>query len=359
MTKILNILNPGVLNSWEIKKIFTIAKKNKFAIPAINCIGIDSINAVLEAAANVKSPVIIQFSYGGAKFIAGSGMYSTNKYHSAIKGAISGAKHVHLVAKEYGIPVILHTDHCSIDFLPWIDQLLIEGKLHYKKMGRPLFSSHMIDLSKETLEKNINISKKYLTIMHKMDMFLEIELGCIGGEEDGIDNKKINKNYLYTKPKFINYAYESLIPISSNFMIAASFGNVHGVYKSGNIKLLPKILQKTQKYISKKHNLSHNHINFVFHGGSGSTNKEIKESIEYGVIKINIDTDNQWATWLGILKYYNKYKKYLKTQISNPKGINEPNKKYYDPRSWIRASQISIISNLKKIFKKFNAINIL
>ncbi|WDI79022.1 class II fructose-bisphosphate aldolase [Candidatus Purcelliella pentastirinorum] len=359
MTKILDILNPGVLNSHDMKKIFSIAKEKKFAIPAINCIGIDSINAVLETANNIKSPVIIQLSYRGAKFIAGNCKKSKKKHHLAVIGAISAAKHVHLMAKEYGIPVILHTDHCNKELLPWIDELLIAGQIYYKKKGIPLFSAHMIDLSNERLKKNIKISKKYLTIMKKIDMILEIELGCTGGEEDGIDNRQIKKTNLYTKPEDVNYAYKNLISISPNFIIAASFGNVHGVYKPGNVKLLPKILKKSQEYISKKHNLSYNYLDFVFHGGSGSTLEEIKESIDYGIVKINIDTDIQWATWLGVLKYYKKYKKYLQTQIGNPIDINKPNKIYYDPRSWIRASQLSILKNLKKFFKKCNAINIL
>ncbi|QJC36842.1 class II fructose-bisphosphate aldolase [Enterobacteriaceae endosymbiont of Donacia vulgaris] len=359
MSKILNFIKPGVVVGHDVQTIFKIAKENKFALPAINCIGTDSINIVLETAAKLKSAVIIQFSNSGSSFIAGKGIEKKNPHLSSIIGAISGAKHVHNIAKYYGIPVILHTDHCPKNKLSWIDHLLDENEKYYLIHKKSLFSSHMIDLSRESIQDNIKICSRYLKRMSKMKMTLEIELGCTGGEEDGIDNSNLNKKSLYTDPHDINYAYEKLKLISSQFIIAASFGNVHGVYQKGNVKLLPKILKKSQKFISKKHNIPNNSISFVFHGGSGSTPLEIKDSINYGVVKMNIDTDTQWATWKGVLKFYKKYKKYLQKQLGNPQGVNKPNKKYYDPRSWIRASQISMQKRLEKTFKELNAINIL
>ncbi|QJC32405.1 class II fructose-bisphosphate aldolase [Enterobacteriaceae endosymbiont of Donacia dentata] len=359
MSKILNYVKPGVIFGNDIQTIFKIAKKHNFALPAINCISTDSINIVLETAAKVKSPVIIQFSNAGAAFIAGKGLQNVNPELASVIGAISGAKHVHQIAKYYGIPVILHTDHCPKNKLSWIDNLLNENKKYFLKYKKPLFSSHMIDLSTESVVDNIQICSKYLKKMSKMNIILEIELGCTGGEEDGIDNSKLTKKLLYTDPYDVNYAYEKLKLISPQFIIAASFGNVHGVYQKGNVKLLPKILKNSQNFICKKHNLTKNPINFVFHGGSGSSSVEIKESIKYGVIKMNIDTDIQWATWKGILEYFKKNKQYLSKQLGNPDGLNKPNKKYYDPRSWIRASQISIKNKLEKIFKKLNAINTL
>ncbi|WP_367670739.1 class II fructose-bisphosphate aldolase [Sodalis-like secondary symbiont of Drepanosiphum platanoidis] len=358
MCKILNLVKPGVISGNDVQTIFNFAKKNKFALPAINCIGIDSINAVLETAKKMQSPVIIQFSYGGSSFISGLGL--NNKQHkSSILGAISGAFHVHNIAKYYGIPVILHTDHCDKNMLPWIDSLIIEGEKHYFSTGKPLFSSHMIDLSKETIENNIKISAKYLSRLSQIDMTLEIELGCTGGEEDGIDNINISRSLLYTHPKDVAYAYKKLNNISSNLIIAASFGNIHGVYKPGNVKLTPKILKKSQKYISKKFNLPNNSLNLVFHGGSGTKLKEIQESLKYGIIKINFDTDIQWATFKGVKKYFKKNHKFLKNQLGNPFGNNNPNKKYYDPRVWLREGQISLKKYLEKIFKNLNSINVL
>ncbi|QJC34028.1 class II fructose-bisphosphate aldolase [Enterobacteriaceae endosymbiont of Donacia cinerea] len=359
MSKILNFIKPGVVVGHDVQTIFRIAKENKFALPAINCIGTDSINIVLETAAKLKSAVIIQFSNSGSSFIAGKGLQEKNPKLASIIGAISGAKHVHNIAKYYGIPVILHTDHCPKDKLSWIDNLLNESEKYYLTHKKSLFSSHMIDLSRESIKNNIKICSRYLKRMSKMQMTLEIELGCTGGEEDGIDNSNINKKSLYTDPYDINYAYEKLKLISSQFIIAASFGNVHGVYQKGNVQLLPEILKDSQKFISKKHNIPNNSINFVFHGGSGSSLLEIKDSINYGVVKMNIDTDTQWATWKGVLNFYKKYKKYLQKQLGNPEGLNKPNKKYYDPRSWIRASQISMQKRLEKTFKELNAINIL
>lgn len=359
MSKILDIMKPGVITAKNAVKIFTLAKKNKFAIPAVNCTNTDSINAVLETASQVNSPVIIQFSYGGSSFIAGKGIKTKTPHQQAILGAISGAKHVHCVAKYYKIPVILHTDHCHKKILPWIDGLLKEGEKIFERTKKPLFTSHMIDLSKEKIEDNIKICSKYLKRTKSLNMILEIELGCTGGEEDGIDNTNINSGLLYTKPEDVNYAYEKLNTISPYFIIAASFGNIHGVYQSGSVHLKPTILKSSQSYISKKHNLSFNPINFVFHGGSGSNLIDIKKSINYGVVKMNIDTDTQWAAWKGILNFYKKNKNYLKNQLGNPKGKKEPNKKYYDPRVWIRSSQKSIVKRLKVTFQELNACNIL
>ena len=358
--KILNLIQPGVVTGNECQIIFELAKKKKFAIPAVNCIGTDSINAVLETASRVKSPVIIQFSYGGASFIAGyKKISSKNQEEQAIQGSISGAQHVHLMSKYYQIPVILHTDHCSKKMLPWIDGLLKEGKKHYKNFGKPLFTSHMIDLSKEDLKENIAICSNYLKKIKKINMILEIELGCTGGEEDGIDNSNIDNKLLYTQPKDVNYAYEKLSKISTNFTIAASFGNVHGVYQPGNVNLKPNILKESQEYVSTQHNLKKLPLNLVFHGGSGSDLKEIHESIEYGIVKMNIDTDIQWASWKGVFNFYKKNKDFLQKQIGNKNGKNIPNKKYYDPRSWIKESQESMSKRLEKTFKDLNAFNIL
>ncbi|QIQ41456.1 MAG: class II fructose-bisphosphate aldolase [Buchnera aphidicola (Aphis urticata)] len=355
----LNSIQPGVVTGDECKMIFKLAKQKQFAIPAVNCIGTDSINSVLETASRIKSPVIIQFSYGGAAFIAGSEKIFKKNHEQAIKGAISGARHVHLIAKNYNIPVILHTDHCYKEILPWIDGLIEEGKKHYKIYQRPLFTSHMIDLSKESLEDNIEICALYLTKINQINMMLEIELGCTGGEEDGIDNSQMNKELLYTRPEDVNYAYEKLIKISQNFTIAAAFGNVHGVYQAGNIHLKPMILNKSQQYISLKHNLEKLPLNLVFHGGSGSNLKEIQESIKYGVIKMNIDTDIQWAAWKGILNFYKKNKDFLQHQVGNKNNKNQPNKKYYDPRSWINQSKKSMSERLEQTFQELNALNVL
>lgn len=358
MSKIFDFIKPGVITGDDVQKVFQIAKDNSFALPAVNCIGTDSINAVIEAAAKVRAPVIIQFSNGGAQFIAGKGVKLEGQ-GAAIIGAISGAKHVHLVAEHYGVPVILHTDHCAKKLLPWLDGLLDAGEKHFSETGKPLFSSHMIDLSEESLEENIEICSKYLKRMAKIGMTLEIELGCTGGEEDGVDNSHLDNSALYTQPEDVDYAYEKLNAISHRFTIAASFGNVHGVYKPGNVQLTPKILLNSQDFVCKKHNLPHNALNFVFHGGSGSSAEEIKEAVGYGVVKMNIDTDTQWAAWEGILGYYNKNKDYLQDQLGNPEGADKPNKKYYDPRAWLRAAQVTMIARLEKAFKELNCENVL
>lgn len=352
---VLDIVKAGVLTGSEAKKLFAYAKENGFAIPAVNVVGTDSVNAVLEVAAKVNSPIIIQFSNGGAGFYAGKGLKASN---AAVLGGISGANHVHTMAEAYGVPVILHTDHAAKKLLPWIDGLLDAGAKHFEKTGRPLFTSHMLDLSEETLEENITTCVEYFKRMNALDMMIEIELGITGGEEDGVDNSDVDNSLLYTQPEEVCYAYEELNKVGVNFTIAASFGNVHGVYKPGNVQLSPKILDNSQKYIKEKlKTASDRPVDFVFHGGSGSLLEEIREAISYGVIKMNIDTDTQWASWDGVRAYEAKYHGYLQGQIGNPEGEDKPNKNYYDPRKWIRAGQESMIARLEIAFSDLLSIN--
>jgi fructose-bisphosphate aldolase class II len=346
----------GVLTGKQVQEVFATAKAEGWAIPAVNVTGTDTINSVLETAREVGSPVIIQFSNGGASFYAGKGL-SNDGQQSAILGAISGAKHVHLMAEAYGVPVIMHTDHAAKKLLPWIDGLLDAGEKHFAETGKPLYSSHMLDLSEESLEENIQISAKYLGRMAKIGMTLEIELGVTGGEEDGVDNTHVDSSKLYTQPEEVSFAYEQLMKISPNFTIAASFGNVHGVYKPGNVVLSPEILRDSQDYIQKKFGTDTKPVNFVFHGGSGSEKEKIEEAIGYGVIKMNLDTDLQWAFWDGIRKYYIDKEGYLQAQIGNPDGDDKPNKKYYDPRVWLRKGEESIIKRLKISFEDLNCLN--
>jgi len=349
---------PGVLTGVQVQEVFKHAKDNNYALPAINVIGSNSINAVLETAATLNSPVIIQFSNGGAVFNAGKGLSNDNQ-QAAVAGAVCGAQHIHLLAEKYGARVILHTDHAAKKLLPWIDGLLDAGEIFFSVQGKPLYSSHMLDLSEEPLEENIAISKKYLERMSKIGMTLEIELGVTGGEEDGVDNTDIDSSKLYTQPEEVAYAYEELNKVSPNFTIAAAFGNVHGVYKPGNVKLTPKILDNSQKYIEEKFKTGQNPVNFVFHGGSGSTLEEIREAIGYGVIKMNIDTDTQWAFWDGIRGYYEEFKGYLQGQIGNPEGDDKPNKKKYDPRVWLRSAEQSLIARARQAFEDLNNVNII
>ena len=354
--KIKDKVAPGVATGQAVQEIFRIAKDQKFAIPAVNVVGTDSINAVMEAAKTVNSPVIIQFSNGGGVFYAGKSLKNENE-RIAIKGSIAGAQHVHEISELYGIPVILHTDHAAKKLLPWIDGLLDAGEKYFAKHGKPLFSSHMLDLSEESLEENIEICKRYLERMSKIGMTLEIELGVTGGEEDGVDNTGIDSSRLYTQPEHVAFAYETLLRVSPNFTIAASFGNVHGVYKPGNVKLEPKILHNSQVYIQQKFKTGPNPVNFVFHGGSGSEPAKIAEALGYGVVKMNIDTDTQWAFWEGIMKYYKKNQGYLQGQIGNPDGEDKPNKKFYDPRAWLRDGEKSIVERLKIAFADLNCID--
>ncbi|TCI94351.1 class II fructose-bisphosphate aldolase [Tenacibaculum sp. M341] len=352
------MIKPGVATGREVQEIFKLAKEKAFALPAVNVVGSNSINSVLETAKEVNAPVIIQFSNGGAQFNAGKGL-SNEDQKAAIAGAVAGAKHVHLMAEAYGVPVILHTDHAAKKLLPWIDGLLDASEKHFEETGKPLYSSHMIDLSEEPLEENIEICKEYLARMSKMGMTLEIELGITGGEEDGVDNTDVDSSKLYTQPEEVAYAYEELLKVSDQFTVAAAFGNVHGVYKPGNVKLTPKILKNSQEYITEKYNVDNNTIDFVFHGGSGSTLEEIREAIGYGVIKMNIDTDLQYAFNEGVRDYMLEKKDYLLSQIGNPEGDDIPNKKYYDPRKWLREGEQTFKTRLKKAFEDLNNIDTL
>jgi len=354
MSSLKEQISAGVVTGDDLTTLFDIAKSQGYALPAVNVVSTSSINAVLEAGKKANSPIIVQFSNGGASYYAGKGIDSNA---GAVLGAISGAKHVHLLAKEYGIPVVLHTDHAARKLLPWIDALLDASEEHFEATGKPLFSSHMIDLSEEPLEENIQTCKRYLERMSKMGMTLEIELGITGGEEDGVDNSDVDNALLYTQPSEVAYAYEELLKVSPNFTIAASFGNVHGVYKPGNVILRPDILDNSQKYIQEKFNTSSKPVNFVFHGGSGSELSDIRDAIGYGVIKMNIDTDTQWAFWDGTRAYEAKYHDYLQGQIGNPEGEDKPNKSYYDPRKWLRKGEESMVERLLVAFEDLNCID--
>ncbi|MGV3560340.1 class II fructose-bisphosphate aldolase [Larkinella arboricola] len=356
MSEVATRFKPGVVTGEGVSEIFRHANENDYALPAVNVVGTNSVNAVLETAKAVNSPVIIQFSNGGGIFYAGKTLSNANQ-QAAIAGSISGALHVHHVAELYGVPVILHTDHCAKKLLPWIDGLLEAGEKHFDQTGKPLFSSHMIDLSEEPIEENLEICAKYFERMAKMGMTLEIELGVTGGEEDGVDNSDVDDSKLYTQPSEVAFAYEELSKISPNFTIAAAFGNVHGVYKPGNVKLSPIILKNSQDYIQEKFSTGPLPVNFVFHGGSGSSREEIREAIRYGAIKMNIDTDIQWATWDGVKNYYEANKDYLQGQLGNPTGTDSPNKKYYDPRVWLRKAEESVVQRLKVAFEDLNCIN--
>jgi fructose-bisphosphate aldolase class II len=351
-------IKPGVATGIEVQKIHRYAKENGFALPAVNVIGSNGINTILETASELNSPVIIQFSNGGAHFNAGKGLSNENQ-RAAVAGAIAGAKHIHELADKYGATVILHTDHCAKKLLPWVDGMLDAGELYFKRNGIPLYSSHMLDLSEESIEENVEICKRYLERMSKMGMTLEIELGITGGEEDGVDNTNIDSSKLYTQPEEVAFAYEELMKVSDQFTIAAAFGNVHGVYKPGNVKLQPIILKNSQEYVQNKFKTESNPIDFVFHGGSGSTLSEIREAIGYGVIKMNIDTDLQFAFNEGIRDYMNTNIEFLRTQIGNPEGSEVPNKKYYDPRKWLREGEFTFKKRLIQAFEDLNNINTL
>jgi fructose-bisphosphate aldolase, class II len=352
------IFPAGVATGQLVTDIFQYAKENKFALPAVNVVSSSNVNATMETAAKLNSPVIIQFSNGGASFNAGKGL-SNDGQRSAILGAIAGAKHIHTLAEAYGTTVILHTDHCAKKLLPWIDGLLDASEEFFKQTGKSLYSSHMLDLSEESLEENLEISAQYFERMAKMQMTLEVEIGVTGGEEDGVDNSDVDNSKLYTQPEDVAYTYEKLKAISDNFTIAAAFGNVHGVYKPGNVVLTPKILDNSQKYIQEKFGTAEKPINFVFHGGSGSTLEEIRESLDYGVIKMNIDTDLQFAYTEGIRDYMVNNIEYLKSQIGNPEGDEKPNKKFYDPRVWVRKGEDTFSARLVQAFEDLNNVNTL
>lgn len=351
-------IKAGVATGDEVQQIFKLAKEKGFALPAVNVTSSSTVNSVMETAAKLNAPVIIQFSNGGALFNAGKSLSNENE-KAAIAGAVAGARHIHLLAEMYGATVILHTDHAAKKLLPWIDGLLDASEKFFAETGKPLYSSHMIDLSEESIEENIEICKTYLARMSKMGMTLEIELGITGGEEDGVDNTNVDSSKLYTQPSEVAYAYEELMKVSDKFTIAAAFGNVHGVYKPGNVKLTPIILKNSQEYVQKKFNTEANPIDFVFHGGSGSSLEDIRESIGYGVIKMNLDTDMQFAYTEGVRDYVVKNVEYLKTQIGNPEGDDLPNKKYYDPRKWIREGELTFIARLEQSFRDLNNVDTL
>lgn len=349
-------MNNNVLNFTEASRYFAHAKANQYAFPAVNVINTNTINAVLETAHELNTPVIIQVSHGGAAFFAGKSISNT-QHAGSISGAVAAAHYVHEIANLYGIPVFLNTDHASRKLLPWVDGMLVAGERHMKQFGTPLFTSHMLDLSEEPLKNNLELCKRYLEKLTALDMYLEIELGVTGGEEDGVDNTHIDNTKLYTQPEEVAYAYETLSKVSKNFVIAAAFGNVHGVYKPGNVKLEPVILKNSQQYVQDTQNTGVNPVNFVFHGGSGSEPEKIKEAISYGVIKMNIDTDIQWAFWDGVHQHYRDHESYLQTQLGNVEGADLPNKKYYDPRAWLRAGELSIKARLTESFHQLNAVN--
>jgi fructose-bisphosphate aldolase class II len=353
---IMSKFRSGVLYGQEVIDCLSYAKENEFALPAVNVTGTNTINAVLEVASKVNSPVIIQFSVSGAAFYAGKSL-SNEGHNASIQGAVSGAQHVHLMAKHYGVPVILHTDHAAKKLLPWIDGLLDAGEKFYEQNGQPLFSTHMLDLSEETLEENIEISCEYFKRMNAIEMGIEIELGITGGEEDGVDNTDVDSSRLYTQPEEVAQAWDALRKIGNLFTVAASFGNVHGVYKPGNVELRPDILKNSQEYIKEKFGTEDKPVFFVFHGGSGSEPEKIKQATSYGSIKMNIDTDIQWAFWDGIHQYYNAKKDYLQSQIGNPDGEDSPNKKNYDPRVWLRKGEESIVTRLEQAFADLNCMN--
>lgn len=347
---------PGVLTGDEVTEVFNDAIEKQYALPAVNVIGTDSVNAVMETAREVNSPVIIQFSNGGGAFYAGKGLKNDNQ-QAAVQGAVSGAEHINRIAEFYNVPVIVHTDHCAKKIIGWMDGMLDEGEKYFERTGKPLFSSHMLDLSEEPLKENIEISCKYFERMNKMGITLEIELGITGGEEDGVDNSGVESHRLYTQPDEVSYAYENLKKISNRFTIAAAFGNVHGVYKPGNVKLQPIILKNSQDFVQKKFNTAPKPVHFVFHGGSGSSQEEIREAISYGAIKMNIDTDMQFAFLSGVRDYVLGKKDYLMTQVGNPEGDDKPNKKYYDPRVWLREGEKTFVQRLKQAFEDLNCVN--
>ncbi len=354
MSAITDLVPAGVIVGDDVQKVFAYAKAHGFALPAANCTGTNTVNAVLETAREMNSPMIIQFSNSGAAFYAGKSLDNTGQ-KASVAGAVAGAMHIHQLAGQYGARVLVHTDHCAQKLLPWVDGLLDAGEAYYKSTGKPLFSSHMLDLSELPLQENIALCKRYLERMSKMDMTLELELGVTGGEEDGVDNTGVSSSRLYTQPEDVAYAYEELMKISPRFTIAAAFGNVHGVYKPGNVKLRPVILHNCQEYVQAKFHTAEKPLNLVFHGGSGSTLEEIREAVSYGVVKMNIDTDLQWALWDGVRNYYVKNEAYLQGQIGNPKGPDEPNKKFYDPRAWLRAGEETFKARLRRYFEELNS----
>jgi fructose-bisphosphate aldolase class II len=353
-------IKPGVVTGPALVDLLNDAKAKGYAIPGVNIVGTNSINSCMEAAKIYGGPIMVTFSKGGGQFIAGKAADNTDDAAS-INGCIAGALHVRQVAKLYNIPVILHTDHCQKAWLPWIDGLLDANEAYFEQHGEPLFSSHMLDLSEEPLEENIGICKTYMERMAKINCLLEFELGVTGGEEDGVDNTDIDSSRLYTQPEEVFYAYEQLSSVpNAAFTCAASFGNVHGVYAPGNVELKPVILHNTQEYIKEKLGVEDDKpMFFVFHGGSGSSVEDIRYAITAGVIKMNIDTDTQWAFWDGIRSYEAEHHDYLQGQIGNPEGADKPNKKYYDPRMSLRSAEETMAARLIKAAEDLNCVNVL
>lgn len=348
---LLDIVKPGIVYGEDLYNLLKYAQEKGFAIPSVNCTTSSTINAALEAARDAKSPVMIQFSNGGSVFLAGKGMGNSGE-RASIAGAIAGAYHCKAMAELYGVPVVLHSDHCAKKLLPWFDGMLEEDERHFAAHGTPLFSSHMLDLSEDPLDENISICVKYLERMSKINCLLEMELGITGGEEDGVNNEDVDLEKLYSQPEEVDQVYIALNKVSKYFSVAAAFGNVHGVYKPGNVKLSPERLGKHQEYIKEKHGLKDDKpILFVFHGGSGSLKSEIETALGFGVVKMNVDTDTQWAYWNGVLQFYKAKEGYLQGQIGNPDGADKPNKKQYDPRTWLRKAEDSFKTRLIESFK--------
>ncbi|KAJ8660395.1 fructose-bisphosphate aldolase, class II [Lichtheimia ornata] len=354
---VLDIVPAGVVTGDNLRKLFQYAREHKFAIPAINCTSTSTINAALEAARDIKSPIIIQFSNGGSAFVAGKGLSNKNQEASVI-GAVAGAQYVRTVAKAYGIPVVIHSDHCAKKLIPWFDGMLAADEEYFKANGEPLFSSHMLDLSEEPKNENIEICLKYLKRMAPMGCLLEMEIGITGGEEDGVNNESVDNASLYTQPEDIWDIYKAFSEVTDLFSIAAAFGNVHGVYAPGNVKLHPELLAKHQAYVKEQLKTDNDKpVFFVFHGGSGSTEQEIATAVNNGVVKMNVDTDTQWAYWVGLKDYYQAKKDYLQTQVGNPEGPNKPNKKYYDPRVFIREAEKTMIARVQQACKDLGNVN--
>ncbi len=341
-------VKPGVLTGNQLQEVFEYCKSVPCALPAVNVVGSNTINAALQSAREAGAPIIIQFSNGGGQFNAGKFLDNTDQ-KAAVAGSVAGAHHIRLLAEHYGVPVILHTDHCARKVIKWVDGLLDAGEEYFKAHGEPLYSSHMLDLSEETLEENLETSLAYLERMAKIKMTLEIELGVTGGEEDGVDNSDVDSSRLYTQPEEVLAAYDKLNGVGT-FTVAAAFGNTHGVYKPGNVKLRPEILKNSQERIKADRKTGEKPLDLVFHGGSGSTVEEIKEAVSYGVVKMNIDTDTQWAFTSPIKEYMDKYDAYLHAQIGNPEGPDQPNKKRIDPRAWLHEGEKGMVTRLKEAF---------
>jgi len=342
-------MKPGVIVGDVAWSLLKFAKAKGFAIPAFNCTTSSSCNAVLEAGNKLGRPIIIQFSEGGAAFFCGKAIENKNK-EASILGAVAGAHYVRNVAPAYGIPVLVHSDHCAKKLLPWFDGMLEADQEYHKVYGEPLFSSHMLDLSEEPHDENVSICAEYFKKMAPMNLILEMEIGITGGVEDGVDNSGVSKDKLYSTPEDVRMVWDKLSPISEKFTIAAAFGNVHGVYKPGNVKLQPELLDSFQKDMGAKMGYAKPYF-FVFHGGSGSEKKEIDDAVSFGVVKMNVDTDTQWAYWAGIKDFYQAKSGYLQGQIGNPEGAEKPNKSYYDPRKWVREAEVSMVKRVMESCK--------